>query len=165
MDRCIACCYDLEMVFRWIDIKDIMCTLLNFLPYCARRQGIALEKGRLHVKLQCSIRLVIDQPVQKLVGVVAATIETVSLQQKSVSWSLPNAKATRSAPRSDLVANYRLIYVSVSLNLTLAPRVYQTILVGSMGAGALCDTVSIAFSFSVAQNIMATKECRSNDIR
>ena len=65
-----ACCYDLEMVFRWI------CAHLNFLPL----QGIALEK---HVKLQC-IRLVFNQPVQKLIGLLEAIVET-SLTPTEVS--------------------------------------------------------------------------------
>ena len=56
---------------------------------CASVDECAIAHG---IALQC-IRLTINQPVQKLVGVVAATVETVSLQQKSVSQSSPIAKA------------------------------------------------------------------------
>ena len=49
------------------------------------------SKGRSHI----CIRLAINQPEQKLVGVLAATVETVLLQQRSVSLSSPNAKANR----------------------------------------------------------------------
>ena len=38
----------------------------------------------------------LNQPEQKLVGVVAATVEAASLQQKSVSQLLLTAKANRS---------------------------------------------------------------------
>ena len=41
--------------------------------------GLQLKKDPSHIKLQC-IQLVINQPVQKLVGVIAATVETISLQ-------------------------------------------------------------------------------------
>ena len=133
-----ACCYDPEMVFRWI------CAHLNFLPL----QGIALEK---HVKLQC-IQLVINQLVQKLIGLLEAIVETVSLQRKSVSWSSPNAKANR----SDLSSSFRLggqlqavvcKFKSYSLLLSLRASTKQPVEhIGSLGADPLCDTVSVASS-------------------
>ena len=60
-------------------------------------------KGRSHIKLQC-IRVAINQPVQKLVGVVAATVEPISLQQKSVLQSSPIAKTSR----NNLSSSFRL---------------------------------------------------------
>ena len=51
-----------------------------------------LEKGKLHI----CIRLAINKPEQKLVGVLAATVEGVSLQHKSVSQSSPTTKSNRS---------------------------------------------------------------------
>ena len=62
---------------------------------------------------------------QKLVGLLAGFVEAVSLQRKTVSQSSPTARLTEAIfpPRSDWVANYRPTYVSVSVDLTLAPRV------------------------------------------
>ena len=92
--------------------------------------------------------------MQKLVGLLAATVETVSLQQRSVSLSSPNAKADR----SDLSSSFRLGHQlqagickckSRSNSLLLSLRAITKLSIehlGSVGAGALCDTISVASS-------------------
>ena len=112
-----------------------------------------MEKDRSHI----CFRLAINQPEQKLVGVVAATIEAGSLLQKSVSLSSPTVKVNR----SNLSSLFRLgrqlqavIYKCKSrcyprLLLLCAPTELRELPiehVGSLRTGALCDTVSVASS-------------------
>ena len=116
--------------------------------------------------LHICIRLAVNQPEQKLVGIVPATLEEVSLQKKSVSQLSPTAKAKEAIfpPHSDWIANYRLTYVSVNVDLTLAPCMYRTTLerVGSMGVGALWHHFRC---FQPAPWLrMATKEYKTNDL-
>ena len=59
---------------------------------CQASVCFQLEKGHSH---SC-IRLALNQPEQKVVGVVAATVEAASLQQKSVSQLSPTPKGNRS---------------------------------------------------------------------
>ena len=68
------------------------------------------------------IWLAFNQPERKLVGVVAATVQAVSLQQKSVSQLSPIVKANRSY----LSSSFRLGSQPSCVDLTLAPRVYWT---------------------------------------
>ena len=112
-----ACCYNLEMVVQWISVY------LNFLPLRMLAQYLTFSWERVDRIFASG-----NQPEQKLVSLLAATWETVSFQQRSVSPSSPKAKVTGAIfpPRSDLVANYRPSNVSVSLDLTLAPRVHRT---------------------------------------
>ena len=65
------------------------------------------------------IRLALNQPEQKLVGVVAAAVEAASLQQKTVLQLLLTVKANR----SHLSSSFSLGQASL---IALTPHVYRT---------------------------------------
>ena len=123
-----------------------------------------LEKGRSHT----CIRLAINQPEQKLVGVVAATVEAASLQRKSARscHQLPRLTEAIFPPRSDWIANYRPTYVSISVDLTLALRVYRTTHGAHWQCGGRRSLWHWLRCFHPAPWLrMATKESRSSNFR
>ena len=96
-----VCGHNLEMVVQWISAH------LSFLPLHILAKYSAGKGSFAYIKLQC-IWLAINQPLQKLVGVVAATVEIFSLQQKLVSQWLPTSKANRSNLSSSLRLRHQL---------------------------------------------------------
>ena len=104
-----AGCCNLEMVFWWISVY------LDFPPLRTLVHYSIMEKGRSHV----CIRLAVNQPEQKLGGVVAATEEARSLQSQYDRRCQPS-RLTEVIFRSDWVTNYRPSCMSASLDITLA---------------------------------------------
>ena len=118
--------------------------------HCACLSSAVLWK--LHICIQ--LYVAIAQPEQKLVGVVAATVEAGSLQRKSVSSSSPTIKVNR----SNLSSSFRLGCQLQVIICKCKSRYYPRLLslhastespiehVGSLRGGALCDTVTVASS-------------------
>ena len=102
---------------------------------------------------------------QKLGGVVAASVEAVSLQEKSVSQSSPTAKANR----SDLTSLFRVgcqLQADIRVDLTLAPCVYRTTHRASQQHGGRRSLCHRPCCFQPAPWLrMATKESRSINLR
>ena len=106
---------------------------------------LSAGKSRSHL----CIRLAMYQREQKkLVGVVAATVEEMSLSAQP-----PMLTETIFPPHSDWVTNYRSAYISVSVNLTFTSTKLPIEHVGTVGADSLCVTLSSLFlACSMAQN-------------
>ena len=114
-------CTHVATIWKWLFSALVY---IKFFHRCACSPNILQEKGLSRINLQC-IWLAINHSVHKLVGGVAATVETKKNQCHS---RRQRPKLTIFPPRSDWVAKYKLAYVKVSVDLTLTPRIYRTIL-------------------------------------